>query len=161
MFGTLFYRPAIAFNRFWLGLFVTIRHETPTPNVAQSERGFNARRERDMSFWNRLTLARCLGWLRNHSIKGLAVGLVCLSFLGWSLPAQALPPGNPIVNPEALLRYSLPIDNAEVRKLQFSLEDITSQLRANRRWGAVVSDVKQAYRILNDRSTQILASHPR
>ncbi len=113
-----------------------------------------------MSFWNRLTLAHCLGWLRDTWIKGMAVGLVCLSFLGWSLPAQALPPGNPIVNPEALLRYSLPIDNADARKLQFSLEDITSQLRANRRWGAVVSDVKQAYRILNDRSAQLLASVP-
>ena len=113
-----------------------------------------------MSFWNRLTLTQRLGWLKGGLRKGIAIAMICLSLWGWGLPAQALPPGNPIVNPEALLRYSLPIDNSDVRKLQFSLEDITSQLRANRRWGSVVSDVKQAYRVLNDRSDQLLASIP-
>ncbi|MBC7823665.1 MAG: peptidylprolyl isomerase [Candidatus Parcubacteria bacterium] len=110
-----------------------------------------------MSFGNSWMLTQGLGRFASRLLKGMAL-IVCLSL--WSLPAQALPPGNPIVNPEALLRYSLPIDNPDVRKLQSSLEDITAQLRANRRWGAVVSDVKQAYRILNDRPTQLLASIP-
>lgn len=136
---------------------MTIGDESATPNVAQSKRGFKARGERGMSFWNGWMLTQRLSRFAGRLLKGMAL-IVCLSL--WSLPAQALPPGNPIVNPEALLRNSLPIDDPDVRKLQLSLEDITTQLRANRRWGAVVSDVKQAYRILNDRSTQLLASVP-
>ncbi|KAM3092165.1 peptidylprolyl isomerase [Phormidesmis sp. 146-12] len=96
---------------------------------------------------------------RKRSVRLLILGLVCF-LIGWQSPAYALPPGNPITDSQSLLRYALPIDNPDVRKLQFSLEDITAQLRANRRWGAVVGDVKQAYRILTDRQTQLLASIP-
>ncbi|KAM3106369.1 peptidylprolyl isomerase [Phormidesmis sp. 146-20] len=96
---------------------------------------------------------------RKGSVRLLILGLVCF-LIGWQSPAHALPPGNPITDSQSLLRYALPIDNPDVRKLQFSLEDITAQLRANRRWGAVVGDVKQAYRILTDRQTQLLASIP-
>lgn len=90
----------------------------------------------------------------------LILGLFCLSLVTWELPAQALPPGNAITDPQALLRYALPIDNAEVRKLQSSLEDITNQLRANRRWGAVLGDIKQVYRIVNTQESQLLAAVP-
>lgn len=109
-----------------------------------------------MSFWNKLKLSSS----KREWITRLILGVFCLSVVGWSLPAQALPPGNPITDPQALLRYALPIDNPEVRKLQASLEDIKAQLRANRRWGAVVSDIKQAYRVLNDRQAQLLATVP-
>jgi len=136
---------------------MTIDDESATPNMAQSERGLTHAGKVEMSFGNSWMLTQGLGRFASRLLKGMAL-IVCLSL--WGLPAQALPPGNPIVNPEALLRYSLPIDNPDVRKLQSSLEDITAQLRANRRWGAVVSDVKQAYRILNDRPTQLLASIP-
>jgi peptidylprolyl isomerase len=120
-----------------------------------------------MPVWNRLKLKTTLKleilqletW-RRHGMKALMLGLVCVSVLGWSAPAQALPPGNAITDPQALLRYALPIDNPDVRRLQFSLEDITAQLRANRRWGAVVGDVKQAYRVLTDRQDKLLASVP-
>ncbi|MGV0023968.1 peptidylprolyl isomerase [Phormidesmis priestleyi] len=108
-----------------------------------------------MSVWNGIKLS----FLKRRSVKLLILGLFCLS-LGWQSPAYALPPGNPITDSQALLRYALPIDNPDVRKLQSSLEDITAQLRANRRWGAVVGDVKQAYRILTDRQPQLLASIP-
>lgn len=117
-----------------------------------------------MSVWNGLKLSvlrrRSLRDTRKGSVKLLILGLFCLSLIGWQSPAYALPPGNPITDSQSLLRYALPIDNPDVRKLQVSLEDITAQLRANRRWGAVVGDVKQAYRILTDRQSQLLASVP-
>lgn len=75
-------------------------------------------------------------------------------------PVWALPQGNPIKDPKALLRYSLPIDNPSVRQLQQSLEDISTQLRANRRWGAVTSDLKQADRLLSLKHDQLLATVP-
>jgi peptidylprolyl isomerase len=71
---------------------------------------------------------------------------------------SSLPAGNAITDPQALLRYALPIDNADVRNLQKSLEDISTQLRANRRWGAVASDIKKAERILTSRQSELLAS---
>jgi peptidylprolyl isomerase len=89
-------------------------------------------------------------------LGGLLIGL----WSGWvgALPAQALPQGNPITDPKALLRYALPIDNPTVRKLQSSLEDVATQLRANRRWGAAIADLKTADRILESQTDKLLAS---
>lgn len=96
-------------------------------------------------------------------------GLVALTlvtlFLGlsaaWWTPSSdaALPAGNAITDSKALLRYALPIDNQEVRELQASLEDVATQLRANRRWGAISSDLTKASRTVS-RTSQILASVP-
>ncbi|TAF04528.1 MAG: peptidylprolyl isomerase [Nostocales cyanobacterium] len=83
-----------------------------------------------------------------------------ISTIGWTSSSQAaLPAGNAITDGKALLRYALPIDNKPVRKLQASLEDISNQLRANKRWGAVSRDLSQASRIL-DKPSQILTSVP-
>jgi peptidylprolyl isomerase len=46
-----------------------------------------------------------------------------------------------------------------VRELQASLEDISNQLRANRRWSAISKDLSKASRIL-DKPSQILTSVP-
>ncbi len=79
---------------------------------------------------------------------------------GWTPSSSAgLPAGNAITDGKALLRYALPIDNKPVRELQASLEDISNQLRANRRWGAISKDLSKASRILND-PAKILASVP-
>ena len=100
-------------------------------------------------------------WLKN-SLMGI---LLITIFLGintatWTPPSHAaLPSGNAITEGKALLRYALPIENKPVRRLQASLEDISTQLRANRRWSAISSDLKTASRIL-DRPNQILASVP-
>jgi peptidylprolyl isomerase len=109
----------------------------------------------DMTFHWKSFVMQCLkGLIR----RGLCLGLV-LFFGAIALPnsAQALPQGNPIKDPKALLRYSLPIENSTVRRLQSSLEDIALQLRANRRWGSVSSDLKTASRVL-DQKDKLLAS---
>ncbi|MCC5638622.1 peptidylprolyl isomerase [Nostoc sp. CHAB 5844] len=79
---------------------------------------------------------------------------------GWTPSSYAaLPSGNAITDGKALLRYALPIKNEPIRQLQASLEDISSQLRANRRWGAISKDLSKASRVL-DKPSQILASVP-
>lgn len=100
-------------------------------------------------------------WLK-YSLKTmlLVTILVGISTAAWtSFSYAALPSGNAITDGKALLRYALPIDNQPVRKLQASLEDISNQLRANKRWAAVSRDLSQASRIL-DKPSQILTSVP-
>ena len=67
--------------------------------------------------------------------------------------------GASITDPEAILRYSLPIDNPEVRQLQGSLEDIYYQIR-KKRWRSADKDIKTASRILNIGSNKLLATVP-
>ncbi|MBH8560606.1 peptidylprolyl isomerase [Nostoc sp. CENA67] len=100
-------------------------------------------------------------WLKNSLMAILLVTIFLgINTAGWT-PAShaALPSGNAITDGRALLRYALPIDNKPVRELQASLEDISNQLRANKRWGAVSKDLSKAAKIL-DKPSQILASVP-
>jgi len=100
-------------------------------------------------------------WVKNSlNVILLLTIFLGISTAGWTSTSNAgLPAGNAITDGKALLRYALPINNQPVRKLQASLEDISNQLRANKRWSAVNNDLKQASRIL-DKPSQILASVP-
>ncbi|MBO3462373.1 peptidylprolyl isomerase [Aetokthonos hydrillicola Thurmond2011] len=100
-------------------------------------------------------------WLEKSLISLLLVILFLgISTAGWTPSSSAaLPAGNPITDGKALLRYALPINNKPVRELQASLEDISGQLRANRRWGAISSDLSKASRIL-DNPSKLLANIP-
>jgi peptidylprolyl isomerase len=101
-------------------------------------------------------------WLKNSLLVVLLVTLSLGLSAAWWTPSSsaALPAGNAITDSKALLRYSLPIDNKAVRQLQASLEDIATQLRANRRWSAISTDLSKASLIVNDRAPQILESVP-
>ncbi|KAF3888771.1 MULTISPECIES: peptidylprolyl isomerase [Nostocales] len=100
-------------------------------------------------------------WLNNSLIALLLVTLFLgISAAGWTPSCSAaLPAGNAITDGKSLLQYALPIENKPVRELQASLEDISNQLRANRRWGAVSKDLSKASRIL-EKPAQLLASVP-
>ncbi|MEA5505759.1 peptidylprolyl isomerase [Halotia wernerae UHCC 0503] len=100
-------------------------------------------------------------WLKNSLTIILWVTIFLgINTAGWTFSSNAaLPAGNAITDGKALLRYALPIENKPVRQLQASLEDISTQLRANRRWGAISKDLKKASRVL-DQPSQILASVP-
>jgi peptidylprolyl isomerase len=101
-------------------------------------------------------------WLKT-GFTALLLVAICLGVSAtWWTPSSlaALPAGNAITDGKALLRYSLPIDNKAVRQLQASLEDIATQLRANRRWRAISSDLNKAAAVVNDRELQILESIP-
>lgn len=101
----------------------------------------------------------CNAWLK---VVALGFLLITLSF-GLPSAAQAaervsrLPAGNAITDGKALLRYALPLDNQPVREVQQSLEDIATQLRANKRWGAIAKDLSKANSILKNRQAALLA----
>ncbi len=85
----------------------------------------------------------------------LGVGLI-----GWQPQARAiLAQGDAITDPQAILRYALPIENDSVRKLQADLEDISNQLRG-KRWSNIKRDLKDASFQLTVRRDQLLATVP-
>lgn len=70
-----------------------------------------------------------------------------------------LPPGNAVTDGAALLRYSLPIDNEEIRKVQGELEGLAQWLRS-KRWGPMKKDVSKVERLLERKREAILAAVP-
>ncbi|MBD2207404.1 peptidylprolyl isomerase [Calothrix sp. FACHB-1219] len=100
-------------------------------------------------------------WLKNSLMAILLVTIFLgISTAAWTPSSSAaLPAGNAITDGRSLLRYALPIKNEPVRRLQASLEDIKSQLRGNRRWGAISKDISKAAKVL-DQPSKILASVP-
>ncbi len=114
-------------------------------------------------FWLNV-LAWCGGLLRASVVGLLLVSLsLGLSGAAWESQTQApilissLAQGNAITDPNAILRFALPVDNEPVRQLQTAIEDIPNHLRG-KRWGSVLKDIKQASYLLNVKSDQLLAS---
>ncbi|MEL6901834.1 MAG: peptidylprolyl isomerase [Cyanobacteria bacterium J06606_4] len=70
-----------------------------------------------------------------------------------------LPPGNAVTDGAALLRYSLPIDSEEIRKVQGELEGLSEWLRS-KRWGPIKKDLKKVERLLDRKRDKILAAVP-
>lgn len=102
-------------------------------------------------------------WLQ----KGILTLLLLMGLWGWGMmPASAhglianLPAGNAITSGKALLRYALPIDNAPVRQLQKTIEDISIGLRSRKRISSVNSNLTQAERILTNKQDALFASVP-
>lgn len=110
-----------------------------------------------MPHFSKVTIDAFKRWLKTSLIALLLVSL-SLGISAASGRDYGLPAGNAITDGRALLRYALPIDNQPVRKLQASIEDIATQLRANRRWSAVKSDISEAEKILTLNSSKLLAS---
>ncbi|KAL5723761.1 cytochrome P450 monooxygenase 38 [Ranunculus cassubicifolius] len=71
---------------------------------------------------------------------------------------SALLSGPQIKDPEALLRYALPINNKAIREVQAPLEDITQSLKVSGTRGldAVERNARQAYRLLKQGKGLIL-----
>lgn len=106
----------------------------------------------------------CLGWL------SIVLCTVCWS---GTAPAQAgllssavsapllagLPPGNAVTDGAAILRYALPIDNPEIRKVQGELEGLSEWLRS-KRWGSIKKDLSKVERLLDRKGDAILAAVP-
>jgi peptidylprolyl isomerase len=113
-------------------------------------------------------------WLRPKLQVLLRLGLMVLVMAGIGLGSgnaayglaltspQAvayLPPGNAITDGRALLRYSLPIDNDEIRDIQANLEGLSEWLRA-KRWGPVKKDIAKVERLLSRNREAILDDIP-
>lgn len=94
-----------------------------------------------------------LHWCQNFLKTSVTLILLVAFFfsLTFTHPSQAqaeprksvLAQGDAILDPEAILRYALPINNDDVRKLQASIEQLSYDIRT-KRWSAVSKDVKDA-----------------
>ena len=85
----------------------------------------------------------------------LAIGLL-------GAPARvlaALPPGNAVTDPAAILRDSLPIEQNDLQEMQHRLESTSDDLRA-KRWSALTGSVRRSQTLLSTRRAAILASLP-
>jgi peptidylprolyl isomerase len=108
-----------------------------------------------MNIINKNISAKLLG-----GIRSLIAISICLSLsVALSGAATLLPAGNAITDGRAILRYALPIDAPDLRKVQANLEDIGNQLRS-KRWQKISSDVKQASSTLQLRTADILKTIP-
>ena len=80
-----------------------------------------------------------------------------------TMPASTLvaylPPGNAVTDGRALLRYSLPIDNKDIRTIQKDLEGLSEWLRS-KRWGPIIRDAKKIDKLIGRRRGNILADVP-
>jgi len=75
-------------------------------------------------------------------------------------PAQAfLAQGDAITDPEAILRYALPIDNDIIRQIQGNIEKISRNLRA-KRWAPVEKEVRSAAFLLKLHQEDLVKSLP-
>jgi len=97
-------------------------------------------------------------WLHGWAVALLLViGLLCPPQVA---PADAaLPPGNAVKDPTAILRNALPIQQKDLQELQHRLESTSEDLRA-KRWSALVNTVRRSQTLLSSRSEAILASLP-
>ena len=104
--------------------------------------------------WFQLRLSnRVLSFVLSLSILGAGL-------FGWQPQASAiLAQGDAVTDPQAILRYSLPIENDSVRKLQKNLEDISNQLRG-KRWKNIGRDLTEANFVLSARRDRLLATIP-
>jgi peptidylprolyl isomerase len=102
-------------------------------------------------------------FMKNLIAKGLRTLLalsLCVSLsIGLSSASSLLPSGNAITDAKAILRYALPINSPDLRKVQASLEDISYQIRS-KRWQKISSDIKQANSVLATRTEAILQTVP-
>lgn len=102
------------------------------------------------------------GWFQALGAAGLRPLMAALLLLGLLAPGPAwafLPPGNAVTDPAAILRDALPIESADLQKLQHLLEGTSDDLRA-KRWGALSSSVRRSQGQLGTRGTAITASLP-
>ncbi len=90
----------------------------------------------------------------------LALVLGGLVHLWGAVPVlAALPPGNAITDPAALLRDALPVDQPQLQDLQHRLENSSNDLRA-KRWSALASTVRRTQSQFSGQRGAILASFP-
>lgn len=116
-----------------------------------------------LQHWITLPLLTALCWLGLIIGDGsLAPGAMAeASPLPTAFPTTVayLPPGNAITDGKALLRYALPIENKDIRKVQKQLEDLSQWLRSSR-WGPINGDAKKIARAVSRRRDSILADVP-
>lgn len=76
-----------------------------------------------------------------------------------AIPVAYLPPGDAITDPQALLRYALPIDSPEIRQVQDNLEGLNYALRT-KQWGRTKREINKSAKMLGRKRAAILEAIP-
>jgi peptidylprolyl isomerase len=101
--------------------------------------------------------------VRASQLPSQLLALLLAALLAWlpgAAPAlAALPKGNAVTDPSALLRNALPIDQPALQNLQHRLEDTSDDLRA-KRWTALSTTAHRSQSQAASGRTAILASFP-
>ncbi|RMD66924.1 MAG: peptidylprolyl isomerase [Cyanobacteria bacterium J149] len=104
-----------------------------------------------------------LNWwkrLLKNTIATLLIAIITIINPVGLHPAQAiLAQGDAITDPEAILRYALPIDNDIIRQIQGDIEKISRNLRA-KRWAPVEKEVRNAAFLLKLHQDDLVQSVP-
>ena len=96
--------------------------------------------------------------VRSALIQQLMALMLAVSLLLLPTSAEAaLPPGNAVTDPEAILRDALPVQQSDLRDLQHRLESTSDDLRA-RRWSSIKSTCDRTQQRLALRSSAIVES---
>jgi peptidylprolyl isomerase len=84
----------------------------------------------------------------------MVIGLMSLILTSPAL--AALPQGNAVKDPAAILRNALPVDAPQLQNLQHRLEATSDDLRA-KRWSSLASSVRRSQSLLASRRGEILS----
>jgi peptidylprolyl isomerase len=86
----------------------------------------------------------------------LMLALLASLMLGMPAAEAALPQGNAVKDPAAILRNALPIDTPQLQDLQHRLESTSDDLRA-KRWSTLANTVHRSQSLLSSRRSEILS----
>ncbi|AFZ46262.1 peptidyl-prolyl cis-trans isomerase cyclophilin type [Cyanobacterium stanieri PCC 7202] len=87
-------------------------------------------------------------------------GAIALTPTPWQNAHAILAQGDAITDPEAILRYALPIENKDIREVQSNIEKIEKDLRS-KRWKRVEKEVRNAAFALKLHGDDIAQDVPR
>ena len=95
-------------------------------------------------------------WIGRGLALVFATLVLSIASLGGAPAAlAALPPGNAVSDPTALLRNALPIPPGDLQDLQHRLEATSDELRA-KRWSALSNAVRRSQSLLSSRRTALI-----
>ena len=98
--------------------------------------------------------------LVHQRLNAVLAVLISFALITIAAPAwAALPQGNAVKDPAAILRDALPFDQDDIRELQHRLELTSDDLRA-KRWTALGKTVSRTESLLNTRRDTILSAIP-
>ena len=95
-------------------------------------------------------------WARLIWPVPLMLALAASLMLGLPAAEAALPQGNAVKDPAAILRNALPIDAPQLQDLQHRLESTSDDLRA-KRWSTLANTVHRSQSLLSSRRSEILS----
>ena len=98
--------------------------------------------------------------MKNSKSLIISIAIALSLVFGGNTPVlAALPPGNAVKDPYAILRNALPIEQKELRALQHKLEETSDLVRGNR-WPAVNKAATSSQFLLSKNKSKIVDSIP-